>query len=251
MTTSTYLASLGVTMQQARDFVLTHYRDHPQLVLDTARQYGITNEMLGEIADGYSAQQVREFFAFHGMNAQMLDPEPLLTEDVLHFSSVVGLNPFDSGVLATASLREQVMAQTGSQAYLAAFDPNRYEGGLDGVFTTSELGIAALGDLAATSENLQSLFYGTIIRVAYAIDAIEAQQLKDFVAANWEAFDANEAVVQQFLALLGSVVSDPGAPPFLDDGQIAAVAVGSGRALVTLMTHDPASLFDELLTGFL
>lgn len=156
------------------------------------------------------------------------------------------------GALSTASLRQQVIAQTGVATYNMAFDPNQYAGGLDGVFSVADLGVANLGNLPATSETLESLFYGTIVRVARAIDTAELQQLAQFLIDRGAALDNEDpAAINEFLALMQGVVADEAGPlAGFGESQIAQAAVGSAVALVGLASWHDQSLFDELLTGF-
>jgi hypothetical protein len=76
--TTDYLAQFGITMQEAHDFVWSHI-DDAQLIFTVAGQYGVTTTMLGEIAGGYSATEVRGFFAEHGLNGALLDDTGGLT----------------------------------------------------------------------------------------------------------------------------------------------------------------------------
>jgi len=249
MSTSSYLANFGVSVDQARAFLLGNLHD-PQAIFNTARQFGVTNEMLGEIT-GYSPIQVRAFFGGFGMAAGELDPEPLFPSDLLQFGSVFALNTA-TGALSTASLRQQVMAQTGEATYNLAFDPNQYAGGLDGIFSAADLGVSSLGNLPATSETLESLFYGTIVRVARAVDTTELQQLVQFVIDRGAALDSEDpAAINEFLALMQGIVADEAGPlAGFGESQIAEAAVASAVALVGLASWHDQSLFDELLTGF-
>jgi hypothetical protein len=72
MTTPAYLAQYGITMQQAHDFVFANL-EAPDRILAVALQYGVTTAMLGDIAGGYSATDVRSFFSAHGLDASSLD----------------------------------------------------------------------------------------------------------------------------------------------------------------------------------
>ena len=73
MTTSEYLASLGITVQQAHDFIFAHL-DDAVLIYNTADQYDVTNAMLSEIVGGVTTQQVRDFFDSRGLNSAALEP---------------------------------------------------------------------------------------------------------------------------------------------------------------------------------
>jgi len=249
MSTSSYLANFNVTIDQARTYVFDHLSS-PQAIYGTARQFGISNEMLGEIA-GYSASDVRSFFDAQGMPARELDPEPLMPPDMLQFASVLALNTA-TGALSTESLRAQVIARTGASAYAMAFDPNQYAGGLDGVFSAADLGVSTLGSLPATSATLESLFYGTIVRVADSVDTGELAQLERFMMERGAALDREEpAAVHDFLALMTAVVAQPaGAAPAFYESEVVRAAVASAVALVGLASSHGQSLFEELLTGF-
>lgn len=248
MSTSSYLANFKVTIAQAKDFVFAHL-DDPTTIFTTARQYGITNEMLGEIA-GYSADEVRGFFGSRGISAGELDPEPLFPSDMLQFSSLMALNTA-TGTLSTATLREQVIAQTGESAYNAAFDPNQFFGGLDGVFTATDLGITDLGDLLATAETLESLFYGSIVRLASTVDTQELAEIGNFVQANAAGLaNGDPAAMAALLTLVQGVVEDLATQPAFSEPMISEVAVGSAVALVGFASQHDQSLFDELLSGF-
>ena len=249
MSTSSYLANFGVTIEQAREYVLAHL-SNPNAIVATARQYGITNDMLGEIAGGYSAADVRGYLAGFGIDASGLEAEPLFPSEMLQFSTVMGLNTA-SGALSTASLRAQVIAQTGEPAYNAAFDPNHYSGGLDGVFSVADLGVASLGELPATAETLESLFYGTIIRLTGTVDMEELLQVQSFVRDNAAGLQNEDPAVESALAtLMLGIVQDQATPSAFGESLISEVAVASAVALVGFASQHDQSLFDELLTGF-
>lgn len=249
MSTSSYLANFGVTIEQAREYVLANMHD-PHAIVATARHYGITNDMLGEIAGGYSAAEVRGYLAGFHIDAAPLEAESLFPSDMLAFSGVMGLNT-ETGDLSTASLRAQVIAQTGEAAYNAAFDPNHYAGGLDGVFSAADLGVSSLGDLPATAQTLESLFYGTIVRLAGTLDMQEAMDVATFVNSHGAALENGDAAAESaFLALMHGIVEDHAMMPALSGDQIAQAAVASAVALVAVASQHDQSLFAELLTGF-
>lgn len=254
MSTSSYLARFNVTIEQASEYVQANMHNLAGIVA-TARQYGITHDMLGEIAGHnagthYSAAEVRGYLASFGIESASLVAEPLFPSEMLQFSSVMALN-VETGALSTASLRAQVIARTGEPAYNAAFDPNHYAGGLDGVFTVADLGVSNLGNLPATVETLESLFYGTIVRLAATLDMQEAGEVAAFLHTHGTALDNEDPAVESaFLALMRAVVEDQASPPALTEAQIAQAAVGSAVALVAVASHHDQSLFDELLTGF-
>lgn len=254
MSTSSYLANFGVTIEQASQYVHANMHDLHGIAA-TARQYGITDEMLGEIAGHaagthYSGAEVRGYLAGFGVNTAGLSAESLFPSEMLQFSSVMTLN-VETGTLSTASLRTQVIARTGEAAYNAAFDPNHYAGGLDGVFSVADLGVSSLGDLPATAQTLESLFYGTIVRLAGTLDMQEAFDVAAFVNTHRAAMESGDPAVESaFLALMHGIVEDHAMMPALTDTQIAQAAVASAVALVGFASQHDQSLFAELLTGF-
>jgi hypothetical protein len=79
------LAELGTdipTVQAGLQAAIDAHTD-PALILAALQQYGITNEMLGEIAaypgPPYTPQQVRDAFAQYGIDSSVLDPAPIVT----------------------------------------------------------------------------------------------------------------------------------------------------------------------------
>ena len=72
-TAAEQLAKLGVSMAEASAFVQANLAN-PRNIYEVAKQHGITNAMLGEIAGGYSEAEVEAFFGFHGIDSRDLDP---------------------------------------------------------------------------------------------------------------------------------------------------------------------------------
>lgn len=259
MSAATHLASYGVTIEQAHEFVMSHLGS-PATIFNVARQFGVTNTMLGEIAGGYSAADVQAFFSAHGLDSSVLDGDgtpdgsssaELLPDDLAALASLVALNT-DTGTLSNAALRAQVVAETGEAAYLAAFDPLGYEGTADGTLSAADLGVSHLGDLPATVETVESLFYGTLINALRAIDIQEAQQMNSFVSANATALEqGDEGVLDSFIDLMVGVFSTPATPTLFDNATIATTVVTASTAFVQLVGQDDSpALFDGLLAGF-
>jgi hypothetical protein len=247
MTTSSYLANYGVSMDLARNFILSHVND-PGLIFETARSYGVTNDMLAEITE-YSTADVRGFFRSHGMDDTQLEAKPMFDLMLAPLGSLLALDNA-TGILSVAALRDQVVARVGTSAYQATFDPSQIAGGLDGVFTPAELGTATLGTLPATTATLESLFYGTIINLAHSIDLQEVDQLAQFISINEAALDRDDPMVMaQAIDLLQGVLADTAVPSFLSDAQLAQTAVDSAVALVGQLNDDSlmGHMFDAIL----
>lgn len=264
MSAASHLASYGVTIEQAHEFVLSNL-NNPATIFNVAKQFGVTNAMLGEIAGGYSAADVQAFFSARGIDSSVLDGNmpgdddsgdgggaELLPEDLAALAALVALNT-DTGTLSNAALRAQVIAETGEAAYLEAFDPLGYEGAADGTLSAADLGVSHLGELPATVATLESLFYGTIIKSLRAIDMQEALQMNSFLTANATALEqGDEGVLDDFIDGMVGVFSTPAAPSLFDDAMIATTAVAAGTVFVQLVgMDDNPALFDGLFAGFI
>lgn len=264
MTAAELLGRYNITMQQASDWVQAHV-DHPALIFNTARDYGINSSMLAEIVSpwvpGVNAGLVEDFFDSHGLDGSALSPGSggdsgtgeILPEELAALASLVMLNN-NSGLLSTESLRAGVLGELPVDAYYyQLFDPAGYEGAGDGTFTADELGIPGLSNLAATTESLESLYYGTLITAFKAIDVDEIMQIQNFVQANAGALESGSpAVLDQYIGLMVSVFQDPAATPLFPDNELASTIVMATAAAAELMGGgDPLALFDGLFTGFL
>jgi len=253
MSTTAYLATFGVTLEQANAFVMSNL-GNPQLIYDTALQYGVTNQMLGEIAGGYTAREVRGFFDARGLDSGALDESyavGILPAGLESLAPIMGLNA-NTGVLSNAALRDRVAAQTGSASYDAAFDPTLYVGAFDGTLSPEDLGFSELGTLPATPSTLESLFYGSLINGIRNVDPQEVQAFKTFVAANKPALLANDVTVfNEYVALMAGIMEDP-ATPWLSDAEIADLAVVAGQYYVqTIAVDHDLALIDGLFSGFI
>ncbi|SET60794.1 hypothetical protein SAMN05216326_1435 [Nitrosomonas marina] len=122
----THLATYGVTVQQARDFILSHV-DQPATVFNAAKQFGVTKQMLSEIT-GFSTDAISSFFASFGMNTDALNgvipPDipnghKLLPDNLSSLSHLVVFNT-NSGILSTDSLKANVLSN--------AYEPDYFEG---------------------------------------------------------------------------------------------------------------------------
>lgn len=240
MTATQLLAQYGVTLQQARDFVNANLNS-PGVVFSTCKQYGITTSMLGEIAGGYTSAQVTAFFSSHGINASALDPSTstatsqFVPSNLSGLTSLLSLDTY-SGALSLASLRAQVVAATNSTDYNRTFSPTNYPGSEDGTFSAADLGVSHLGSLPATTETMESLFFGTMIKALKAIDIQEVTELQNFLTSNLSGIQSgNTAVLSQYTNLLVGIFQDQAAFQVIPDATIATVAVQAGVAMVQLV----------------
>jgi|CXWL01.1.fsa_nt_gi hypothetical protein len=203
MSAESHLASLGVTMQQAHDFIFSHVNE-PTTIFDVAKQYDITTAMLNEIT-GYSTNDISAYFANYGLNTADLDSVDLSGSTSATLVKYLAFND-STGILSTAALR------TSS----GTFNPDRFPSASDGIFTPGELGTTRLGYVAATADNIESLFFGTWIHSLKAMDQsemFEIGKIFDFVE--------NDPDSPDLPALMDNVFSDPASNPLLSDLEIA------------------------------
>ena len=279
MNTAQWLSNKGISMQQASDWVQARLQS-PAEIYSVCLEFGINSRMLAEIVQpfvpGVAASDVEAFFSSAGFNAldlrnagalepiPMPSPAPLpapspmpaplpgpapegggfgglLPPEFGALFSFVSLND-NTGVLSNASLREAGLGL--SSAYWSAFDPGSFGGNADGIWSTDELGFSSLGNLPATAETLESLFYGTVIRLARSIDEQEANQLDAFVEANEAALEAgNSATIGSLIQQLSQAFSTPAAVPLVSDQELAAAL----PLLVQLVGAGSGDLFSGLL----
>lgn len=332
MSVSNVLAARGISLEQARDFLITHQAS-PQYIYDIANQFGISFADLGEIV-GFTPAQVQAYFvgANLGPAVSALAQIGLTASEARSivnaaleagayaeiFSSVkalglnihdlagisqswtqsqienllvsVGLNPAEiggnpatggggtgtvspiiaesflplaahvvtfntsSGVLSTEAMRAAVLAKGVSvEAYNAFFSPSNYMGAEDGTLSSSDLGFSHLGSFAATTTNLESLYYGTLIKTFKSIDMAEATELGNFVTANEAQLSvADPATLQSYVAILIAVFEDPANPPLIPDEYLSSTIATSTATAVQVVGGGGAAFFDpgSLMGGF-
>lgn len=73
MAAEAHLAQFNVTVEQARNFIITHLTNLPHIV-SVCQQFGITNEMLAEIyGGGITSDAVINFFGSRSIDSTVLD----------------------------------------------------------------------------------------------------------------------------------------------------------------------------------
>ena len=201
MTTRANLAKYGVTLTQAHDFIKANLGS-PATIYQVALQYHVDSQMLADIMSidfpGLSAATVEAFFQSNKLYGPALhnsgfspSTEQWLHEPLVQLSNLVGLNK-NTGTLSTQALHDQVVATTGLDNYLYAFAPFNLKGAEDGSLSASDLGVSNLATLAATTENVESLYYGTVITMMQAIDKTELKNIQTFAHNNQAALDKDD-----------------------------------------------------------
>ena len=164
--------------------------------------------------------------------------------------NLVSLNQ-NTGVLSNANVRSIALQQgVSAERYDQLFSPSRIDLNGDGVLSTNELGLSALGNLPATSDTVASLLYGTVINVFHALDMQELTNIGNFVNAhaNEIAYNPNSPYVAQLESMMVDALSTPAAQPIMSDAQIAN-ALGMVVAGMAQSYGNGGALFDDAFSG--
>jgi hypothetical protein len=247
-----HLAQYGVSVEQARGFIVANLQS-PQTIYSVAREYGVTNQMLAEIYGGVTAADVRGFFSSLGFDAGALDPvasapAPILPSEYSAISTQLLTFNTASGALSNDAIKQGIINSTSLAAYNNAFNLAGVSSGADGVLSASDLGFGHLGNITSTAQ-LESLYFGSLIKLFKSIDVNEAAEIEAFTTANEAALEAGDmGVAQNFANLLVSVFDDEAAPgqQLIPDEQIAMVVQLVGQAFVQ-SGEGASGLFDSLI----
>ncbi|MDH4395151.1 MAG: hypothetical protein QE278_05710 [Limnobacter sp.] len=262
-----HLAKFGVTVAQAKEFILANL-NNPQEIFNVAKQFGVTNAFLAEIYGGVTTQEVISFFDSVRIDSRSLDPvstggsgnaptNSAFPAELANsaFANLVKLNT-ETGVLSTANLKNGIVSKTGLAAYNSLFSSSGVDTNGDGQIGATDLGLINFTNLAATPDNIQSLYFDTLINTYKSIDFQEIQQIGDFVDKNAQAL-ANEvsngqgALFDQYIKLIISVFEDPATPPIFSDAQLADLLIASTASIVGVASGQADfSLFGSFVDGF-
>lgn len=224
-----HLAKFDVTVQQAIDFISANL-DKPEVIYFAAFENGVTNAMLSEMTQ-HSTKVISDYFISAGLEPEKLDYTSMLVNfDLGELETLVDFND-NVGILSNISLRDAVRPLVNTtQIYDLSFESVFPHIQLnDGIFDADELGVGHLTDVAATSENLESLFYGSLINIFGALDEAELKQIKEFPD------DGNS---EEFQMLLIEALSDkPDTVNWTDE------------QLVELVSSEAISVINELWSG--
>ena len=251
-----YLDKFGVSLEDGISFVKANM-NNPTLLFNVAKDYGLSYELLGELAGDLSSSDVESYFRAAGLITDDTTPPPddtdggsvLVPEQWATIAtSLVSLNT-NTGDLSNASIRAKVIAQTSEADYMKAFDPTMYEGSTtpaDGVLTAEELGLTDFASLPATVDTVESLLYGTTIKIQKALDVSEALSMGSFLQTNGAALESGDAaVLQSYLDLMAGIWSTPATTPLVSDDQILDTVVLTGVLFVqTVQSGGDPSLFN-------
>lgn len=246
------LAQYGLTVDVARQWIASNL-SNPKTVFDVCKNGGVDSTMIAEIlnplAPGLNAATVESFFSSKGLNgsalkaAPVVDPDAgkidLISKDLKEMSWQISMND-NTGELSTASLRKEVLKELSKSEYNAMFEPNHYKGSADGIFTGAELGVSGLDSFAATSANLESLFYGTLINCYQSLDSFEVSTLQMMLPSNPTLTQSENWMVEHMLL---SFVRSPTTQPVLNNAAVAEVVVDAAVATAKLVGDYDLGLF--------
>ncbi len=261
-TAAQQLAKYDLNVDIAREWIVANLGT-PKTVFDVCKAAGLNSSMIAEILNplvpGLSSTVVESFFSGNGLDGSSLRPPFIGTEDKAELipdelgqlNWLISMNG-NVGNLSTYALHNAVLAELGDEAaYNDLFNPNNYEGAEDGVFTGAELGVKGLGNFAATSANLESLYYGTLVNTLKSLDSGELTEIFQFVQANQAGLESgSDTVEDQLTELLFAAIQDPAYPAALSDAQVAAVIVDA-TVLTAQIVGDKDGIFDDVFGNLL
>lgn len=179
-----HLTRLGFTVEQATEFITANI-NQPKIIYETAAQYGVTTRMLSELS-GYSRDIISGYFKDAGLTSTELDKAVLVNSDLGSLENLVAFNTRE-GILSNTALRDVVKPEIIERLYdydspiSSPFSsPNPALQLKDGVYSSGELGVENLDNVPANIENIESLFYGTLINAFLTLDNTEYNQINNF-----------------------------------------------------------------------
>lgn len=184
MSVEKHLNKLEITVEQANNFISANIND-PEKLFVAASDNAVTTDMLREITN-YSTDAIREYFAAAGFDSNDLDQtHTLVNFDSGSLESLLDYDKNTEGILSINSFRAKVEPLTRHPDYDSYYNEIFFEKTYafqvkDGVYDPEESGIKHLGNIPATDENLESIFYGSLINIFSRIEEHELTQITNF-----------------------------------------------------------------------
>ena len=245
MSAEAHLAKFGVTIQQANDFILMNV-EQPNVIYDIARDKAVTISMLSEITS-FHEDVIREYFASSDLDAKLLDDTSILiNSDLGALEGLVAFND-NTGILSTISLKEEVQLRLDSPfVYEFVFvPPQEWEKLMseDDIYDAEELGVTHLSNVPATSESIESLFYGTLLNIYSTLDEVELDRLN-------EARDSG--TLHESQELLNEALADSSSPVVWADEILAELVIVEAANIVNNFFDDVSivGVLDQSFLGF-
>lgn len=174
-----HLAKLGVTVQQAYDFIFANV-DQPEKIFDAAFDAAVTTNMLSEITN-ISTNIICNYFDSAGFDCGELDDTSILVNtDLGSFEKLIAFNN-NTDSLSTHVLRESTQSKLEFPSLIEIFfEPIFGFQRKDGIYDAEELGVGHLDNVPATNESIESLFYGSLINFFSELNPNELEQINSF-----------------------------------------------------------------------
>jgi hypothetical protein len=227
-----HLAKLGVTVQQAQDFIFENV-DNPELLFTAARQNGVTNGMLSEITN-FSTNAIGNYFVSAGIDSKELDKSSILfNSDLGSLENLVDFND-NAGILSNNSLKEQVISSVNASIPTDIFinfffsEVRPYQS-RDGLYDSEELGVGHLDNVPATNDNIESLFFGTLINMLLTIDETELSDIRML---------QENVSLEDYQAHLADALSDSTETPVWTDEELAGFVTNWATTIIELFDKD-------------
>ncbi|MCB1934661.1 MAG: hypothetical protein KDF59_01845 [Nitrosomonas sp.] len=248
MSAETHLAKFSVTVQQASSFIFSH-TDQPEIIFNKAAEFAVTTEMLSEIT-GFSTELIGDYFSTRGFDTSELDQTSILINaDLGDFNSLVSFNERE-GLLSNESLRgvvQEALQQSSidTTAYDAVFGPQFAFQDDDDIYDAEELGVTGLGDVPATNESIESLFYGSLINQFSALDQFEVSQIIPFPVSE-------RGNSEDFQVFVSEALSDVPLAVVWTENELAGLVAREAAILITELVDDSSivGVLDHSFLGF-
>ena len=243
MSVEKHLNKLEITVKQANDFISANIND-PEKLFFAAFDNAVTTDMLREITN-YSTDTIRGYFADAGFDSKDLDQtHTLVNFDPGSLENLIDYDKNTEGILSVNSLRAKVEPLTRHSDYDSYYNEIFFEKTYpfqvkDGVYDPEESGIKHLGNIPAIDENLESVFYGSLINIFLRIDEHELTQI--------ENFSGNKNSVEYRTLLLNSITSLPTNP--IDNNTLEKNVIDDAARII--VEHQAGGIVGLLDASFL
>ncbi len=235
-----YLNSFGITIQQARDFIDLNI-EHPEIIYRTAREYGVTTAMLSEIKS-VSKDVVNTYFEPVDKEGMFIDGMSIIVNsDLGALESLVNFNN-QASILSNTSLREATLSKLEIRTDYDPFFTQKRDLIKDDIYNAEELGIGHLGNIPATGENLESIFYGSLINMFSTLDKTEWSQITEL---------RNNGNPEELPTLLFAALSESPSPISWSETEMSEMVAVEAADIIDKYWHSDSTLIGILDHSFL
>jgi hypothetical protein len=185
MTTSEYLNTLGITVEQAHLFILANMYN-VGVIYNAAKQFGVSNQMLAEIYGGVNEGDVKNFFDLHGFDGSMLNS----------FNDTSAQKMID--IINYVNAHMDTAAMSSQKAFEAAIVNAVTAVGVDDFYTKitpdelKKLGVE-IGNPESSAVHTMDVIKYASLKMWAAVDMKEYNDMGNFFAKNKHAFEIHNA----------------------------------------------------------